>query len=61
MGKKFYRFKTECWAPLKFKSYLWYPDISVWVLGVGLCMGSQKFTNEYLGIHTDGLKCLNLW
>ena len=26
-----------------------------------LCMGSQKFTNEYLGIHTDGLKCLNLW
>ena len=26
-----------------------------------LCMGSQKFTNGYLGIHTDGLKCLNLW
>ena len=26
-----------------------------------LHMGSQKFTNGYLGIHTDGLKCLNLW
>ena len=26
-----------------------------------LCMGSQKFTNGYLRIHTDGLKCLNLW
>ena len=25
-----------------------------------LCMGSQKFMNGYLGIHTDGLKCLNL-
>ena len=24
-------------------------------------MGSQKFTNGYLGIHTDGLKCLNFW
>ena len=24
-------------------------------------MGSQKFTNGYLGIHTNGLKCLNLW
>ena len=24
-------------------------------------MGSQKFTNGYLVIHTDGLKCLNLW
>ena len=24
-------------------------------------MGSQKFTNGYLGIHIDGLKCLNLW
>ena len=24
-------------------------------------MGSQKFMNGYLGIHTDGLKCLNLW
>ena len=23
-------------------------------------MGSQKFKNGYLGIHTDGLKCLNL-
>ena len=22
---------------------------------------SQKFMNGYLGIHTDGLKCLNLW
>ena len=22
--------------------------------------GSQKFTNGYLGIHTNGLKCLNL-
>ena len=26
-----------------------------------LPLGSQKFTNGYLGIHTDGLKCLNLW
>ena len=26
-----------------------------------LHMGSQKFMNGYLGIHTDGLKCLNLW
>ena len=25
-----------------------------------LCMGCQKYTNGYLGIHTDGLKCLNL-
>ena len=24
-------------------------------------MGFQKFTNVYLGIHIDGLKCLNLW
>ena len=24
-------------------------------------MGFQKFINGYLGIHTDGLKCLNLW
>ena len=24
-------------------------------------MESQKFTNGYLGIHTDGLKCLNPW
>ena len=24
-------------------------------------MGSQKFTNGYLGIHIDELKCLNLW
>ena len=35
MGKNFYRFKTECWAPPTFKSYLWYPDIYVWVWGVG--------------------------
>ena len=35
MGKKFYRFKTECWAPLTFKSFIWYPDIYVWVLGWG--------------------------
>ena len=26
-----------------------------------LPLESQKFTNGYLGIHTDGLKCLNLW
>ena len=26
-----------------------------------ICMGSQKLTNGYLGIHIDGLKCLNLW
>ena len=25
-----------------------------------LYMGSQKFMNGYLGIHTDGLNCLNL-
>ena len=25
-----------------------------------LPLGSQKFMNGYLGIHTDGLKCLNL-
>ena len=25
-----------------------------------LCMVSQKFMNGYLGIHTDGLKSLNL-
>ena len=24
-------------------------------------MGFNKLTNRYLGIHTDGLKCLNLW
>ena len=24
-------------------------------------MGFQKLTNGYLGIHTDGLKYLNLW
>ena len=26
-----------------------------------LPLGSQKFMNGYLGIHTDGLMCLNLW
>ena len=26
-----------------------------------LPLGSQKFTHSYLGIHTDGLMCLNLW
>ena len=24
-------------------------------------MGFQILTNGYLGIHIDGLKCLNLW
>ena len=24
-------------------------------------MGSQILMNGYLGIHIDGLKCLNLW
>ena len=24
-------------------------------------MGFHKLTNRYLGIHTDGIKCLNLW
>ena len=31
MGKKIYKFKTECWAPPTFMSY---PDFYVWVLGV---------------------------
>ena len=46
-------------------SYIW-----IQMLGVG-CVYSvmlheysqttKKFMNGYLGIHTDGLKCLNLW
>ena len=28
--------------PLKFKSYLWYPDIYVWVSGGGVVGGSYK-------------------
>ena len=33
---------------------------SVKLKKIVMYMGSQKFMNGYLGIHTDGLKCLNL-
>ena len=33
---------------------------SVKLKKVLMYMGFQKFMNGYLGIHTDGLKCLNL-
>ena len=47
MGKIIYQFKNECYMNLS--NYKKLPKL-----------GSQKFMNGYLGIHTDGLKCLNL-
>ena len=48
MEKKIYRFKTECWAPPTFKSYLWYPDIYFWVLGVGSHHVYKLNFNKYI-------------
>ena len=34
-GGSYFSFNPSTIPPLKFKSYLWYPDIYVWLLGVG--------------------------
>ena len=53
MEKKFYRFKTECWAPPTFKSYLWYPDIYVWVLGGGVLGGLENMGKKFYRFKTE--------